>query len=134
MDRLVNQLQQLGNQLEQMGNRMDRTCNSVNALVKIQWTGVQVNPPESSEKASLEYKSHADAKPDIDHRLTSLETQIQSLVHRIQALERQTIIPSSLAMAQVAPLAQGIEDEDDDGIEDEPDEVLWDFIDPADRQ
>lgn len=125
VEKLIEQLHQVSDQISdqitQNGSRIERTCERVDAFIEGK------HDDERSSSASVEPAHLLD-------RLTVLESQMQQLMQRVQYLERREV--SQLAI-QVQPgiMAEETESNDiDDDVEDEPDEILWDFFDPSERQ
>lgn len=132
MERLIGQLHLLGNQISQVGNRVEQTCNRVDTFVDLG----RADPSPSADSNHPAPNRHRSVEQTVGQtvdqssypldRLTALESQMQQLTQRVQYLERREVVLSP----QVLP-ALAVEEED---IEDEPDEILWDFLDPAERQ
>jgi hypothetical protein len=133
VEQVVGQLDRLGNQISLLGNRIEQTCNRVDAFVESKHDSIQSSPLTDKQLSDqFSTQSNHQSSPLLD-RVTTLESQMQQLMQRVQYLERREVAHLT-AQVQAVTGVGAVGDDEDDGIEDEPDEILWDFFDPSEQR
>ncbi len=129
LSRLADQVEQIGSQLGELGNRVEQICGSVDRLVALMTTSLPAASTSAKEIASPPEPLQLSLT-----RLTALEAQVQQLTQRLSDLERQHVTQVAESSAQERTSLIGLAELEDEEIDDEPDEILWDFMEPSDRQ
>lgn len=125
VSQLAIQVQQMNLQIVQLGDRVDRTCTSLDGLVN---TLQNSKSTESVSPQPADFTQYSGVQA-LQQQLQQLTQQLSQLSDRVKVLEHRGLTTSSPTLQ---PLTT-IEDEIEDDIEDEPDEILWDFMDPAEQ-
>jgi chromosome segregation ATPase len=114
---IVQSLSQIATQVSQLAAQLQQIGLQLNAL------GQQVAQNQVAvEQAAVDQTANSTPQPELLERFASLEELVQKLSIRVNMLERREV-------AFTAPLQPAVELDED--TEDEPDEILWDFIEPA---
>lgn len=118
---IVQSLSQIATQVSQLAAQLQQIGLQLNAL------GQQVAQNQVAvEQAAVNQTANSTPQPELLERFASLEELVQKLSIRVNMLERREV-------AFTAPLQPAVQPavELDEDTEDEPDEILWDFIEPA---
>lgn len=127
IERLATQVQQLHGQVGQVSQQVEQTCLRVDQLTAtIRSSNASSNASPAVSGATPDVFASVDTARTISNDLMRLEARLEQLDRRVKGLEHPPVAAPLLQPAVVAHT-------DDDEIEDEPDEVLWDFLDPAER-
>lgn len=122
VDQLTVQVQQMGAQMSELGQRIDQTRGSIDQLVDLIRTNLSQSEGVMTPSQQHDRQQHDRQLSDLLNRFNQIEQQMLHLSNRVNYLESRNA-------TSMFPQTQPVFSEDE--IEDEPDEILWDFMEPA---